>query len=51
MIKELFEKALVYMNKMPKIWLDYAKFVGKYCGEVSLTRSIYDRALIALPVT
>jgi pre-mRNA-splicing factor SYF1 len=50
-VKDLFEKALVYMNKMPKIWLDYAKFVGKHCGEVSLTRPIYDRALIALPVT
>jgi len=39
------------MNKMPKIWLDYAKFLGKYCGEISSTRAIYDRALIVLPVT
>lgn len=37
-IRDIFEKALIYMNKMPKIWLDYAKFVGKTCGEVSLTR-------------
>ena len=37
-IRDIFEKALIYMNKMPKIWLDYAKFVGKTCGKVSLTR-------------
>jgi hypothetical protein len=28
-VNDLFEKALIYMNKMPKIWLDYAKFLGK----------------------
>ncbi len=27
-VNELYEKALVYMLKMPKIWLDYAKFLS-----------------------
>lgn len=48
---DLFEKALTYMNKMPKIWLDFAKYSAKVCLNVSLTRKIYDRALTALPVT
>ena len=28
-VNGLYEKALVYMNKMPKIWLEYSKFLGK----------------------
>ena len=28
-VNDLYERALVYMNKMPKIWLDYAKFMSK----------------------
>ncbi|TNV83299.1 hypothetical protein FGO68_gene1183 [Halteria grandinella] len=48
-VAKLFERALVYMNKMPKIWLYYAKFMGK--SAITKTREIYDRALIALPVT
>ena len=39
------------MNKMPKIWLDYAKYLSKECGSVSQTRKVYDRALASLPVT
>jgi len=50
-VSDLFERALVYMSKMPKIWLDYAKFLGKQAGSLTLTREVYDRALLALPVT
>jgi pre-mRNA-splicing factor SYF1 len=50
-VSDIFERALVYMSKMPKIWLDYAKFLGKQAGSVTLTREVYDRALLALPVT
>ena len=35
---------------MPKIWLDYAKFMSKQ-HRITDTRQIYDRALVALPVT
>ena len=38
------------MTKMPKIWLDYAKFMSKQ-HRITDTRQIYDRALVALPVT
>jgi pre-mRNA-splicing factor SYF1 len=50
-VSDLFERALVYMSKMPKIWLDYAKYLSKVCNSLSLTREVYDRALSALPVT
>ena len=46
----LFEKSLVYMNKMPRIWLDYAKFLGRQ-KKITETRNCYNRALAALPVT
>ncbi|CDW87965.1 pre-mrna-splicing factor syf1-like [Stylonychia lemnae] len=49
-VNEIFERALVYMTKMPKIWLDFAKFMSKQL-RVTDTRKIYDRALVALPVT
>ena len=49
-VNDLFERALVYMNKMSKIWIDYAKFIAKQ-NRVTETRKIYDRALVALPVT
>lgn len=38
------------MNKMPKMWLDYAKFLAKQ-KLISRTRNVYDKALRALPVT
>lgn len=38
------------MNKMPKVWLDYAKFLSKQ-HKITDTRKAYDRALVALPVT
>lgn len=50
-VAELFEKSLVYMSKMPKIWLDYAKYLAKVCKSVTKTREVYDRALNALPIT
>jgi len=28
-VNELHERALVYMQAMPQIWLDFAKFVAK----------------------
>ena len=50
-VSDLFERALIYMSKMPKIWLDYAKYLAKECGSISQTRDVYDRALVALPIT
>lgn len=45
-----FERALVFMNKMPRIWIEYCDFAVK-TGRVTQTRRIFDRALRSLPVT
>ncbi|XP_065715384.1 pre-mRNA-splicing factor SYF1 [Patagioenas fasciata] len=44
------ERALVFMHKMPRIWLDYCQFLVSQ-GRVTRTRRTFDRALRALPVT
>lgn len=45
-----FERALVFMHKMPRIWIDYCKFLMSQC-ELTKTRRTFDRSLQALPVT
>ncbi|KAK4544935.1 pre-mRNA-splicing factor syf1 [Oleoguttula mirabilis] len=49
-VNALFEKALVLLNKMPKIWEMYLSFL---CQQplVTFTRRTFDRALRALPLT
>ncbi|SMY27784.1 unnamed protein product [Zymoseptoria tritici ST99CH_1A5] len=49
-VNALFERALVLLNKMPKIWEMYLTFL---CQQplVTFTRRTCDRALRALPVT
>ncbi|OWF46129.1 pre-mRNA-splicing factor SYF1-like [Mizuhopecten yessoensis] len=44
------ERALVFMNKMPRIWLDYCQFLVDQ-SKVTKTRRTFDRALRALPIT
>jgi len=44
------ERALVYMRKFPRIWLDFAAFLDGQ-GEISRCRKTFDAALRALPVT
>ncbi|XP_077048369.1 pre-mRNA-splicing factor SYF1 isoform X1 [Agelaius phoeniceus] len=44
------ERALVFMHKMPRIWLDYCQFLAEQ-GRVTRTRRTFDRALRALPIT
>lgn len=46
----VFERALVYMHRMPRIWLDYAGFLSKQ-RLITVTRRLFDRALQSLPVT
>lgn len=45
-----FERALIHMHKMPKIWLNYCNFLSNL-GRGSQTRRAFDRALQALPIT
>ena len=48
-----FERSLVRLHKMPRLWLMYATFVILYDPERNPTtvRRIYDRALVALPAS
>ncbi|KAJ1798790.1 pre-mRNA-splicing factor syf1, partial [Coemansia sp. RSA 2598] len=45
-----YERALLYLRKMPRIWLDYCGFIMEV-PDVSTIRRVFDRALRALPVT
>ena len=44
------ERALVFMHKMPRIWIDYGEWLMRQ-EYVTRTRRTFDRALRALPVT
>jgi pre-mRNA-splicing factor SYF1 len=48
-VNRVFERALVFMHKMPRIWLDYVAFLALQ-RFVTRTRRVFDRALRALPV-
>ncbi|KAK9820644.1 hypothetical protein WJX81_004366 [Elliptochloris bilobata] len=49
-LNNTFERALVSMHKMPRVWLEYAEFmVGQRW--LTRTRRLFDRALCALPIT
>ncbi|CAF1091134.1 unnamed protein product, partial [Didymodactylos carnosus] len=49
-VNNTFERALVFMHKMPRIWLDYCQFLMDQC-KITRTRKVFDRALRALPIT
>ena len=49
-VNSCFERCLVWMHKMPRVWIDYCKFLTKQ-GKVTRTRRVFDRALRALPPT
>lgn len=49
-VNALFEKALVLLNKMPKIWEMYLAFLRQQ-PLITFTRRTFDRALRALPLT
>lgn len=49
-VNNCFERSLVFMHKMPRIWMNYCEFLIKQC-EITKTRRTFDRALQSLPVT
>ncbi|CEL03266.1 Putative TPR-like protein [Aspergillus calidoustus] len=49
-VNALFERALILLNKMPRIWEMYLSFMLQQ-PLVTQTRRTFDRALRALPVT
>jgi pre-mRNA-splicing factor SYF1 len=49
-LNNCYERALVTMHKMPRIWIEYIESLIQQ-GFVTVTRRTLDRALAALPVT
>ena len=49
-VNALFERALILLNKMPKIWEMYISFLMKQ-PLITTTRRAFDKALRALPIT
>ena len=49
-VNTLFEKALILLNKMPKIWELYLSFLMTQ-PLITVTRRVFNRALRALPIT
>lgn len=49
-VNSCFERALVFMHKMPRIWMEYCSLLDKQMF-ITRTRRTYDRALEALPIT
>lgn len=45
-----YERALVNLHKMPRIWTEYLQFLVKQ-KRITKTRHAFDRALCALPIT
>lgn len=49
-VNNAFERSLVFMHKMPRIWMDYCTFLTDQ-RKITRTRKVFDRALRALPIT
>lgn len=49
-VNALFERALILLNKMPRVWEMYLDFLKRQ-PLVTRTRQTFDRALRALPIT
>ncbi len=49
-LNNTFERALVTMHKMPRIWLEYVQLLMEQ-RLVTRTRRTFDRALASLPIT
>eukprot|EP00798_Chlamydomonas_sp_ICE-L_P015815 gene15815-21933_t len=49
-LNNTYERALVSMHKMPRIWMDYLELLLKQ-QYITRTRRTFDRALTSLPIT
>ncbi|KII63012.1 Pre-mRNA-splicing factor SYF1 [Thelohanellus kitauei] len=47
---EAHERALIFMSKMPRIWIEYCKFL-MFQRFVTRTRRVFDTVLQTLPIT
>ena len=49
-VNKLHEQALIYMMKMPKIWIDFIQFMFEQ-NLITKTKTIFNKALQAIPIT
>lgn len=49
-VNNCFERSLVFMHKMPRLWMDYCTFLTDQY-KITTTRKAFDSALRALPIT
>lgn len=49
-VNKCFEEALVFMHKMPRIWIEYCAFLDRQYF-ITKTRRAFDKALESLPIT
>lgn len=49
-VNNCFERSLVFMHKMPRLWMDYCTFLTDQY-KITSTRKAFDSALRALPIT
>lgn len=49
-VNNCFERALVFMHKMPRIWIEYCTLLDRQLF-ITRTRRTFNRALEALPIT
>lgn len=49
-VNECFERALVFMHKMPRIWMEFCTILARQLY-VTRTRRTFNRALESLPIT
>lgn len=49
-VNGLFERCLLYMSRMPRIWIDYIQFLMKQ-RRLTQTRQVINRSLQALPIS
>eukprot|EP01051_Picozoa_sp_SAG22_P021902 SAG22_NODE_5025_length_1104_cov_2.035821_1_plen_300_part_10 len=49
-VNDVFERAMVFMFRMPRIWMAYVEFITGQAHLITHTRRTFDRALQSLPI-
>ena len=49
-LNNAYERALIFLHKMPVLWLDYGRFLMGQ-KKITRTRQVFNRALRSLPIT